>query len=48
MNNIDTSVFVSKTKYNTGKSNLGKKKKNSDVDKNIPDTSGLVKNRLEC
>ena len=39
MNNIDTSVFVSKTKYNTGKSNLGKKKKkNSDADKNIPDT----------
>ena len=40
LNNIDTSGFVLKTKYHTGKSNLEKK---------IPDTSRLVKkNRLKC
>ena len=35
LNNIDTSRFVLKTKYNTDKSELEKK---------IPDTIGLVKN----
>ena len=40
VNNIDTSDFVLKTKYQTGKTELEKK---------IPDTSGLVKkNRLQC
>ena len=34
-NNIDTSAFVLKTKYDTDKSEL---------EKNISDTSGLVKN----
>ena len=34
VNNIDTSDFVLKTKYNTDKTELEKK---------IPDTSGLVK-----
>ena len=34
LNNIDTSDFVLKTKYNTDKTELEKK---------IPDTSGLVK-----
>ena len=38
VNNIDTSGFVLKTKYDTDKSELGKK---------IPDTSGLVK-KLKC
>ena len=33
-NNIDTSEFVLKTKYDTGK---------SDLEKKIPDTRGLVK-----
>ena len=37
VNNIDISGFVLKTKYNTDKSNLGKKI--IDADKNIPDTS---------
>ena len=37
---IDTTGFVLKTKYDTDKSDL--EKKNSDVDKKIPDTSGLV------
>ena len=41
VNNIDTSGFVSKTKYDTDKSDL--EKKISDADKEIPDTSGLVK-----
>ena len=36
LNNIDTSGFVLKTKYDTDKSELENK---------IPDTSGLVKNR---
>ena len=36
LNNIDTSGFVLKTKYHTGKSNLEKK---------IPDTSRLVKKK---
>ena len=38
VNNIDTSYFMLKTKYQTGKTELEKK---------IPDTSGLIKkNRL--
>ena len=41
VNNIDTSGFVSKTKYDTDKSDL--EKKITDADKEIPDTSGLVK-----
>ena len=38
---IDTSGFVLKTQYNTGKSDL--EEKIDDVYKKIPDTSGLVK-----
>ena len=46
VNNTDTSGFVLRAKYNTDKSDLDKKKI-SDADKKIPDTSGLVKkNRL--
>ena len=41
VDNIDTSGFVLKTKYNTDKSDL--EKKLSHADKKIPDTSGLVK-----
>ena len=41
VNNIDTSGFVLKTKYDTDKSDL--EKKNSDSDRKIPDTSGLVR-----
>ena len=41
INNIDTSGFVLKTKYNADKSEL--EKKISDADKKIPDTSGFVK-----
>ena len=41
VNNIDTSGFVLKTKYDTDKSDL--EKKISDADKKIPGTSGLVK-----
>ena len=37
VNNIDTSGFVLKTKCNMDK---------SDLEKKIPDTSGLVKKRL--
>ena len=45
VNSIDISGFVLKTKYDTDKSNL--ENKISNTDKNIPDTSGLVKkNRL--
>ena len=45
VNNIDTSRFVLKTKYDTDKSDI--EKKISDADKKIPNTSGLVKkNRL--
>ena len=43
VNNIDTSGFVLKTKYDTDKSDL--EKKISDADKKIPDTNGLVKKR---
>ena len=40
VNNINTSRFVLKTKYDTGKYDL--EKKISWADKKIPDTSGLV------
>ena len=40
MNNIDTSGFVLKTKYDTYKSDL--ERKISDAEKKVPDTSGLV------
>ena len=40
-NAIDIGEFILKTKYNTDKSDL--EKKISDADKNIPDTSGIVK-----
>ena len=44
-NNIDTSGFVLKTKYDTHKLDL--EKKISDADKKIPNISGLIKkNRL--
>ena len=39
-NNINTSGFVLKTKYDTDKSNS--ENKISDTDQKIPDTSGLV------
>ena len=39
--NIDTSGFILKTKYDTNKSDL--EKKISDADKKILDTSGIVK-----
>ena len=41
VDNIDTTGFVLKTTYDTDKSDL--EKKISDVDKEIPDTSGLAK-----
>ena len=41
VDNIDTTGFVLKTTYETDKSDL--KKKTSDAEKKIPDTSGLVK-----
>ena len=41
IDNVDTTGFVLKTKYDTDKSGL--EKKISDVDKKIPDTSSLVK-----
>ena len=41
VNNIDTSGFVLKAKYDTDKSDL--KKKISDADKKAPYTSGIVK-----
>ena len=41
VNGIDTTKFVSKTKYENNESDL--EKKISDVDKKIPDVSGLVK-----
>ena len=47
LNNIDTSGFVSKTKYGADKSYL--EKKISDADKKIPNTSGLIKkDRFQC
>ena len=48
VNDIDTTKFVSKTKYKNDGSVL-EKKKISDVDKKNPDISGLVKkNRFQC
>ena len=44
VNNIDTSGFVLKPKYNTDKSKL--EKKISDAGRKIRDTSWLVKNKL--
>ena len=41
VNNIDTSGFILKTKYDTDKSDL--EREISDANKKIPDTSGLVK-----
>ena len=41
VNNIDNNEFVLKTKYDIDKSDL--EKIISDVDKEIPDTSGLCK-----
>ena len=41
VNNIETSVFLLKTKYDTDKTDL--EKKISDADKKIPTISGLVK-----
>ena len=41
VNNIDTSGFALKTKYDTDKQNL--EKKISDADENVRGTSGLVK-----
>ena len=41
VDNIDTIGFVSKTKYDTDKSDL--EKKISDAEKKVPNTSGLVK-----
>ena len=47
VNDIDTTGFVLKTKYDTDKSDL--EKKISDAVKKIPDTSELVKTtRFEC
>ena len=44
VNNIDTSEFVSNTKYNTDKSDL--EKKISDAEKKIPNTIGLAKKQI--
>ena len=44
VNNIDTTAFLSKTKYDTGKSDL--EKRISDTDKKIPDNCGLVKKQI--
>ena len=44
VNNIDTTGFVLKTKYDTGKSDL--EKKIIDAEKKIPDASGLVKKNI--
>ena len=41
VNNIDTTGFVLKSKYNTDKSGL--EKKISDTEKKIPNTSAFVK-----
>ena len=43
VNNIDTSVFVLKTKFDTDKSI--RERKINDVEKKMPDTSGLVKKK---
>ena len=44
VNNIDTSGFVLKTKYDTDKPDL--EKKISDSEKKIADTNGLVKKQI--
>ena len=44
VNNIDTSGFVLKTKYDTDKSNLGNKI--NGADKKRPNISGLIKKRI--
>ena len=44
VDNIDTTGFVLKTKYDTDKPGL--EKKISDVDKKIPDTCNLVKKQI--
>ena len=44
VNNIDTTVFVLKTKYNTDRSDL--EKKISDAEKNISYTSPLVRKQI--
>ena len=44
VNNIDTSVFVLKTKYDTDKSDW--EKKVSDASKKIPNISGLIITKL--
>ena len=44
VNNIDTSGFVLKTKYDTDKPDL--EKKISDSGKKIADTNGLVKKQI--
>ena len=44
-NNIDTSVFVLKTEYNTDKSDS--EKKIGDAEKRIPKISELVKKKME-
>ena len=47
VNNINTTGFFLKTKYDTDKSDL--EKKISDAQKRIPDTNNLVKkNRFKC
>ena len=43
VNNIDTTGFVLKSKYNTDKSGL--EKKISDTEKKIPNTSAFVKKK---
>ena len=44
VNNIGTSGFVSKTKYDIDRSDL--EKKINDAGKKIPDTNGLVKKNI--
>ena len=44
VNAIDTSAIILRTRYSTDKSGL--ERKIDDADKKIPDTSGLVKNKL--
>ena len=47
VNNIDASGRILKTKYKADKPDLEKRKKKiSDADKKIPDTSGLVKKQM--
>ena len=59
VNNIDTSDFVFKTKYQTGKTELEKKKipdvsdlakitKLTELENNIPDVSSLATDCINC